>query len=262
MKIMKHTLSAFMFITICLTCGACATKPTDPEQLRVYEANHDPLEPMNRGIFAFNNMFDAVILEPVAYGYRTVTTQTIRTGVTNFYDNMSEMRNIVNGALQVNGTKTANATKRFLANTFWGFFGLMDVASDMGIPKYDNDFGQTLAVWGWHTSDTYLVLPFFGPSNPRDIFGTMGNFITPPSILITCMTPWTSYPLNGVNYVQMRERAIEFLDNLHNSSADYYATIRTMSQQNRQKVINDALGHVDQETPKQYEFDMEFDDFE
>lgn len=259
---MKNILLSGLITGILFLCAACATKPTDPEQLKVYEEAHDPLEPMNRSIFAFNNLVDVAILKPAAYGYRFITTETMRTGVTNFYDNMSELRNILNGLLQANGTKTENATKRSLANTFWGFFGLMDVASDMDIPRYDNDFGQTLAIWGWHTSDTYLVLPFYGPSNPRDLFGTIGNFVSPPSILITFTTPWTSYPLNGVDYIQIRERSIEFLDNLHRSSADFYATVRTMSQQNRQKVIDDALGHINQETPKQYEFDMEFDDFE
>lgn len=259
---MKQFLLSGLMAVSFLLCTACATKPTDPDQLKAYEAAHDPLEPMNRSIFAFNNLVDVAVLKPTAYGYRAITTDTMRTGVTNFYNNMSELRNVFNGLLQANGSKTENATKRFLANTFWGFFGLMDVASDMNIPKYDNDFGQTLAVWGWHTSETYLVLPFLGPSNPRDTFGTIGNFVTPPSIFIAVTTPWTSYPLNAVNYIQMRERSIEFLDNLHRSSADYYATIRTMSQQNRQKIIDDVLGHVNQESPKQYEFDMEFDDFE
>ena len=136
----------------------------------------------------------------------------------------------------------------------------MDVASDMDIPKYDNDFGQTLAVWGWETSDTYLVLPLMGPSNPRDALGTAGNFITPPSVLITMMTPWTAYPLTIGNYIQMRERSIEFLDNLHRSSTDAYATIRTMSQQNRQKVIREALGKTESRV-SDYEFDMD-EDFE
>lgn len=261
----KHSFLVSCLTGLCLFCSACATdRATDTLSTEPTEQSmeQDPFESFNRGVFAFNNLFDVAVLKPVAYGYRAVTTETMRTGVTNFYDNLSELRNIANGVLQGNGTKTANAGKRFLANTFWGFFGLMDVASNMEIPRYDNDFGQTLAVWGWHNSDTYIVLPFFGPSNPRDIWGTVGDFVTPPSVLIALTTPWTSYPLNAVNYVQKRERAIEFLDNLHSSSTDYYATIRSMTRQNRQKVIDDALGRVDTETPKQYEFDMDFDDFE
>lgn len=257
----QHILLGVLF-GILFCCCSCATKPIDPEELKIYEETNDPLEPMNRTVFAFNNLVDETLLKPTARGYRAVTTQTMRTGVTNFYDNLDETRNVLNGVLQANPIKTSNALKRFLANTFWGFFGLMDVASDMDIPKYDNDFGQTLAVWGWETSDTYLVLPLMGPSNPRDALGTAGNFVTPPSVLITMMTPWTSYPLTIGNYIQMRERSIEFLDNLHRSSTDYYATVRSMSRQNRQKVINDALGHTETEAPKQYEFDMDFDDFE
>ncbi len=254
--------SLFLCLLAGIICGGCATKPTDPVALQAYEEATDPLEPFNRTMFAFNNLIDVVALKPAARGYRAITTETMRTGVTNFYDNLSELRNISNGLLQGNGTKAGNATKRFLANTFWGFFGLMDVASDMDIPRYDNDFGQTLAIWGWHTSKTYLVLPLFGSTNPRDTWGKAGDFIAPPSILITMMTPWAAYPINIANYVQMREQSIEFIDNLHQSSTDFYATVRSMTRQNRQKVIDDALGHVDSETPKQYEFDMEFDDFD
>ncbi len=258
----KKLLFLCLLTSVTLFCASCATKPTDPIELQAYEEAADPFEPFNRTMFAFNNLIDVAALKPAAIGYRAITTETMRTGVTNFYDNLSELRNISNGLLQADGTKTSNATKRFLANTFWGFFGLMDVASDMNIPRYDNDFGQTLAIWGWHHSETYLVLPLFGSTNPRDAWGKAGDFIAPPSILITMMTPWAAYPINIVNYVQMRERSIEFIDNLHRSSTDFYATVRSMTRQNRQKVIDDALGHVDSETPKQYEFDMEFDDFD
>lgn len=257
-------LSRCLFCLLCvglfLTSG-CSCHRT-PEELAYIEQTKDPYESFNRKVFAFNMAFDKYILKPTAQVYRFGTTQTMRTGVTNFYDNLSETRNILNGALQTNGTKTSNATKRFLANTFWGFFGLFDVATDMQVPKYDNDFGQTLAVWGWETSDTYIVLPFFGSSNPRDIAGTVGDISTPPSLLIALTTPWTSYPLSAVNYVQMRERSIEFIDNLHHSSTDFYATVRTMSQQNRQKVIADALGKSNTETTANYDFDMDFEDFE
>lgn len=252
---MNKTKKIFLgFLTLAFFLTGCTC--TKPNQSESFVNNNDPYESFNRGVFAFNNLFDAAILLPIAKGYRAITTSTMREGVSNFYDNLMELRNILNGALQANGTKTTNAVKRFFANTFWGFFGLYDVASDMQIQKYKNDFGQTLAVWGWETSDTYIVLPFFGPSNPRDILGTVGDVSTPPSLLIALTTPWTSYPLSAGNYVQMREKSIEFIDNLHRSSTDAYATIRTMSQQNRQKVIQEALGKTKSQAPD-YEFDMD-----
>lgn len=240
--------------------NGCAA--SNNESTGALDDTHDPYESINRKIFAFNMLFDAAVLEPVAKGYRTITTPLMRQGVSNFYANMSETRNIANSALQGKGEKTANAAKRFLANTFWGFFGLYDVASDMNIPKYENDFGQTLAVWGWENSNTYIVLPFFGSSNPRDISGTIGDFATPPSLLIMFTSPWISYPLSAGNYVQAREQSIEFIENLHKSSTDFYATVRSMTQQNRQKVISEALGKTKASATPDYEFDMDFGDFE
>ncbi len=259
---MKKTvkLLTLFFGSIFLFSG-CACESVS-EQKNESQSTNDPYESFNRGVFAFNMLFDTAILKPVAEGYRAVTTPTIREGVSNFYKNLKETRNIANGALQGNGEKTGNAAKRLLANTFWGFFGLYDVASDMNIPAYDNDFGQTLAVWGWEHSETYIVLPFFGSSNPRDIGGTIGDFATPPSLFITLTTPWTAYPLSIGNYVQQREQSIEFIENLHRSSTDFYATVRTMTQQNRQKVINEALGKTSSDDVSDYNFDMDFGDIE
>lgn len=242
--------------------SGCACESASEEKTNNSQQINDPYESFNRGVFAFNMLFDTAILKPVAEGYRAVTTPTMREGVSNFYKNLKETRNIANGALQGNAQKTENATKRLLANTFWGFFGFYDVASDMQIPAYDNDFGQTLAVWGWENSNTYIVLPFFGSSNPRDIGGTIGDFATPPSLFIALTTPWTAYPLSIGNYVQQREQSIEFIENLHRSSTDFYATVRTMTQQNRQKVINEALGKTSSDSVSEYNFDMDFGDFD
>lgn len=252
----------FLIVLSALTVLSGCAGPQTEQEKRHIEETHDPYESFNRGVFAFNMLVDQAVLTPIAKGYRAVTTTTMREGVSNFYTNMKETRNIANGALQGNGEKTLNATKRFLANTFWGFFGLYNVADDMNVPKYDNDFGQTLAVWGWENSDTYIVLPFFGSSNPRDIGGTIGDFATPPSLLITFASPWVSYPLSAGNYIQMREQSIEFIENLHKSSTDFYATVRSMTQQNRQKVINEALGKQTANSAPDYEFDMDFEDME
>lgn len=254
-----------LFLSMALLLTGCAhqteTQESSTAQTDISQSNNDPYESFNRRVFAFNQLFDTGVLKPAAKGYRTVTTPTIRTGVSNFYNNLKETRNIVNGTLQANGNKTLSAAKRLLANTFWGFFGFYDVASDMQIPRHDNDFGQTLAIWGWENSDTYIVLPFFGSSNPRDIGGVIGDFATPPSVLIALTTPWTSYPLSIGNYVQQREQSIEFIENLHRSSTDFYATVRTMTQQNRQKVINEALGKT-KSSGSNYEFEMDFGEIE
>lgn len=258
---MKVKLLTLLFLSSAFLLSACACNQPTEEPNETLQTN-DPYESFNRGVFAFNMLFDTAVLKPVAEGYRAVTTPVMREGVSNFYKNLKETRNIANGALQGNAEKTGNAAKRLLANTFWGFFGFYDVASDMQIPAYDNDFGQTLAVWGWENSDTYIVLPFFGSSNPRDIGGTIGDFATPPGLFIALTTPWTSYPLSIGNYVQQREQSIEFIENLHRSSTDFYATVRTMTQQNRQKVINEALGKTSSDAVSDYNFDMDFGDID
>ncbi len=253
---MKKTGCA-LAIVLLLTSG-CATKPCDPEALKVYEENNDPLEPMNRAIWEFNMTLDRWVLKPVAKGYRAVTPQPVRTGVSNVYTNIRQPVHLVNAVLQGEGTQAWEITKRFTINTLFGFFGVFDTAGDMGIPVHRNDFGQTLASWGWKESEPYLVLPFFGPSNPRDAIGTGADLLMSPTAWAFRDEFATGVAVSAGGMVEAREASMDFTDSIERDSTDFYATTRSMSRQNRQRKIN--TGQSIQELKPDYDFDFEFED--
>ena len=132
------------------------------------EEINDPFEDLNRDIFIFNEKLDEKLLKPAALTYRKVTPQFARTGVTNFFNNLEEIDTTINQLLQGEIKYAFNDAGRFIINSTVGLFGLIDVASKMGLEKHEEDFGQTLGAWGFD-SGPYLMLPFLGPSNPRDL---------------------------------------------------------------------------------------------
>ena len=141
----------------------------------------DPLEPLNRTVFKFNDGLDRAILKPVATAYQDATPALVRTGVSNFFGNISDVWSVVNNALQFKGEAAANSFFRVTTNTFWGLGGVIDIASEMKIPKQSENFGSTLTYWGV-ASGPYIVLPLLGPSTARDSVGTFvdikGDLVT------------------------------------------------------------------------------------
>lgn len=145
--------------------GACASSPsTDPA------AVYDPLEPLNRSVFAFNEAADKAVIGPVAEAYETVTPGVARQGVRNFLSNLNSPVVFVNSVLQGDAANAADTTYRFVINTTIGVAGLWDAAAHFGLEGRSEDFGQTLGVWGVEEGP-YLVLPLLGPSNLRDFAG-------------------------------------------------------------------------------------------
>jgi len=130
----------------------------------------DPLEPMNRGIHNFNEAVDKAVLKPVARGYDDVVPGPIRGNVRNFFSNLNDVTILANDILQFKVQQGASDFLRLAVNSTFGFLGLLDVATEMGLRKHEEDFGQTLGSWGIGTGP-YLVLPFFGPSDLRDTVG-------------------------------------------------------------------------------------------
>ncbi|OZA16678.1 MAG: hypothetical protein B7X85_06195, partial [Thiotrichales bacterium 17-46-47] len=133
----------------------------------VYANQIDPYESFNRPIDEFNAGFDKHAFKPVAEGYVAITPDPARQAVHNFISNLFEPETIVNDLLQGKFTQAVQDTARFIFNSTFGLFGLIDIATPMGLPYNNEDFGQTLAVWGWKDSD-YVALPFLGPSTVRD----------------------------------------------------------------------------------------------
>jgi phospholipid-binding lipoprotein MlaA len=152
-------------VLCCLALAGCATGKvtlTDPER--------DPWEGYNRKIHAFNQGFDKALFRPVAKGYDFIMPDAPQRGVRNFFRNLGYPVTLLNSLAQGNFDRAHTATERFLMNTTVGLLGFFDVATRAGLPYYDEDFGQTLAVWGWRDS-RYLVMPILGPYTARDLLG-------------------------------------------------------------------------------------------
>lgn len=160
-------MKAFLLITnsllILLLNTGCATLdgPADP---------NDPLESYNRAVYKFNDTFDTYLVKPVSQGYDAITPAPIQKGISNFFSNLDDVLVIVNDLFQFKFKQAASDTGRFLINSTLGLFGLIDWASDMGLEKHNEDFGQTLGHWGV-PSGPYFILPFLGPSTIRDATG-------------------------------------------------------------------------------------------
>lgn len=241
---------AAILISATLLSG-CATPPEDPELLAEYEAINDPLEPFNRAIFDFNMAADRYVLKPVAQGYRYIMPEEGREAVSNFLSNLRAPFTFVNDILQLS-PDAGNTFGRFLVNSTLGVAGIFDVATDwFDMPPYDHeDFGQTLAVWGI-PDGPYLMLPFFGPSNPRDFAGTVAAMYGEPTDLaIKAATDnyWTTVRMAG-EIISDREKLLEPLEQLERNSLDFYATVRSISRQKRQDDVNDRRGGGDVAVP-------------
>ncbi|BDU54002.1 hypothetical protein LINBF2_22370 [Limnohabitans sp. INBF002] len=149
---------AALVVLTALSAG-CATDPNANPK--------DPLEPFNRKVSVFNDALDDNVLKPAATGYRDYTPQPVQTGVSNFFRNLSDVWSTANNGLQLKGRNTAESLMRVVVNTVVGIYGIFDVATEIGLERHPEDFGQTLGYWGV-PSGPYVVLPVFGPSTVRD----------------------------------------------------------------------------------------------
>lgn len=150
--------------------GGAAASAADPDQAPLPPEQLDPWQPFNRRMYTFNRHLDRAILRPVARGYVRVVPQVLRRGVSNFFGNLYQPITAVNYLLQAEPKRAASATGRFLMNATLGIGGIFDPATEAGLAFYENDWGHTLADWGWKRS-RYLVLPLFGPATVRDTVG-------------------------------------------------------------------------------------------
>ncbi|MCZ6637601.1 MAG: VacJ family lipoprotein, partial [Alphaproteobacteria bacterium] len=148
----------------------CASAPEDPAARAEFEKDNDPIEPFNRAMFAFNVQMDGMFLRPAAVVFQGVLPEPVQDGVHNFLSNMRAPVVFANDVLQGEMDRAGTTAERFVINTTVGILGVWDAATYMGIEGHSEDFGQTFAVWG-AGEGFYLVLPFIGPSNPRDALG-------------------------------------------------------------------------------------------
>jgi phospholipid-binding lipoprotein MlaA len=223
------TVAAALLFGASLGLAGCATGPDrDPR---------DPLEPLNRAVYSFNDMIDRIALEPLAQGYQAITPAPVDKGVTNFFNNLSDLRSAANNLLQFKIGRAFSDVGRFAVNSTVGVLGLMDVASNMDLPRYNEDFGQTLGVWGFG-SGPYIVLPFFGPSSGRDSVGVVVDWFTDPLMLVE--DDATRWGLRGLKLIDTRADLLNASRVLNQAALDPYAFVRDAFLQQRQSAVHDG----------------------
>ena len=214
------------------------------ETARTSNEVNDPLEPVNRVTFKFNEVLNAIILRPLATFYKFILPDEGRIVVRNFLKNLRSPVVLANDLLQGETDRAWTTTQRLAINTTLGLGGLLDVANKWGIKSHSEDLGQTFAVWGV-PDGVYLVLPIFGPSNPRDAVGKLlTSYLDPVSYWLrdTHGDDWST-ARTVVGGVDEFSRVMNDLQKLKEASVDYYAALRSISRQKRNTEIrNGELG--------------------
>ena len=221
------------------------------------ENRHDPLESMNRSVFAFNEVVDEKIMEPVARGYKAVVPDPVEMVIGNFFSNLNDVVVTANALLQLNFPDAAASGTRVLLNTTFGMLGMIDIASDVSnasdinISKRNEDFGQTLGHYGVGTGP-YLVLPFMGPSTVRDVvgIGVDGYFADPVTSVFTMkrinhslhksLDATVRAPVTGLRLVNLRAELIGTDKMLEEAALDKYEFIRDAYMQRRNSLVHNG----------------------
>lgn len=217
-----------------------------PLQPGMAQEDNDPLETVNRGVFWFNDKVDVYILEPVAKGYDYVVPDPVQKGVDNFFNNLKYPVFLLSDLLQFKFDQAATHTGRFLINTVFGLVGIFDVAEPLGLTYHYEDFGTALGHHGV-PSGPYLVLPFLGPSNTRDLVGRVADsFLDPVFYLRTYgmdkeTALWTGVGLKAVDTLNTRAGLLDAVESGKSASLDYYLFLRSAYYQIRQNRIYDDL---------------------
>ena len=225
-----HRGAALVLLIGAALLGGCASGPNAHPR--------DPLEPFNRGVSEFNEAVDGAVLKPVATAYRDVTPDLVRTGVSNFFGNLRDVWSALNATLQLKPRAAAENALRVGVNTAFGFGGLLDIASEMGIERTTLDFGQTLGRWGV-PSGPYLVLPIFGPSTFRDAAGfgveSKGDLVSKVDHIPTRNS------LYALRAVETRANLLRATTMLEGAALDKYSFTRDIYLQRRQSLIDDLI---------------------
>jgi len=224
-----YRLALVLLLGTTLGLGGCATGD--------YRDPRDPLEPLNRAVYSFNDMLDRAVIKPLAQGYEYIMPAPANQGVTNFFNNLTDIQSALNNLLQLKVGRAFSDVGRFALNSTLGILGLMDVASNMNLPRYNEDFGQTLGVWGFGPGP-YLVLPIVGPSSAREGVGFVVDWFTDPIYYLD--DPGVSWGLRGLNLVDTRADLLNASRVLEEASLDPYAFIRDAFLQRRRSLVYDG----------------------
>lgn len=219
-------------LLLLLAMAGCASIP---EQERLAA---DPWEGFNRKVHGFNMALDGVVMKPVTRGYQKVTPDFVEKGVSNFFSNLGDIGNSVNNLLQGKVYDAGSDALRFAMNSTLGVAGLFDVASKTGLVKHEEDFGQTLGVWGVKQGP-YLVLPFLGPSTVRATSGLAGDYYSfPPTYLSHRVT---QYEITALRFVDLRSYLLYAQDAIGTEFYDPYTIYRDAYLEQRAILVSDGM---------------------
>ena len=230
----------------CLCLPGCSSDPVKDER--------DPMEGWNRGVQHFNDKLDDYLMKPVATGYQKVTPALVDHGITNFYNTVEDITVIGNDLLQFKLLQGGKDFGRFMVNTTVGWGGLIDVASKMNLPKHNEDFDQTLAIWGI-PSGPYVLIPFLGPSTPRGVVGIAGDIASNPINWINPMA--VPYASGSLRLIDQRSDLLSASKIMDEASVDRYEFMRNAYFQQRNYVIHDGNPPLDEDLEKQMDMDLE-----
>lgn len=236
-------ISRLLLPLVLLALGGCASTSS-------YHNPKDPFEPLNRGIYQFNDTMDKAVLKPAAKGYNAVMPTAGRVMVRNFFSNLDDIIVTLNDLLQFKLKQAFSDSGRLLINTTVGAFGLVDAASATGYPKHNEDFGQTLGYWGVE-SGPYLMLPFFGPSSFRDGIGLYVD--SKPSRISRIKEMRTRNQVVLVKGIARRAALVDQEKVLDQAVLDRYSFIRDAYLLRRQSLVYDG-------NPPRIKYDDEYDD--
>jgi phospholipid-binding lipoprotein MlaA len=243
----RISLKFLSIVTLILTLSGCATT-----QLEDGSTNVDPIEPTNRVSYSFSDTLDIHLLKPIAEVYASATPAPIRKSVTNFFDNLYYLNVIFNSLLQGKYTQFLSDTGRFVTNSTLGLGGLFDVATDMGLDAHDEDFGQTLATWGFEQG-AYLYIPLVrGPSTVRDAPDLATTYFLSPLTYVSSVVLW---PVSALNIINTRANLLEATDFRDEAAIDPYAFTREAYLQQRDYLIHDGNPPTDEYDDLFHEFD-------
>jgi phospholipid-binding lipoprotein MlaA len=223
-----RALSGGVLLAAAFGLSGCATGPTAKPG--------DPLEPMNREIFKFNDAADKYVARPIATGYVKVTPAPIRTAISSFFSNIGDIGNFANNLLQLKITDASEDLMRLAINSTFGIGGLIDWATAAGLPKHNQDFGLTLGHYGV-PSGPYLVLPLLGPSSVRDSTSWIASYPLSPG---TYLSTEASVSMFVVQFVSARADLLGATDILSQAALDKYAFVRDAYTQRRQYLLTGA----------------------
>ena len=230
----RRVLSGIAALTATLLFAGCTTI----QQARGGPGQKlDPWENWNRKVFAFNEDLDKYVMKPVATAYANVVPQPLRRGVDNFFANAADAWSAVNNVLQGKGQPAFEDVVRFTTNSFFGIAGFFDVASEIGIPRHKEDFGQTLGVWGFGAG-AYIVWPLLGPSTVRDSIGLPLDISVSPSAVIN--DGRTQFALTALQLINARANLLGASQVLDDIALDKYTFLRDAYLQRRRSLVFDG----------------------